>query len=416
MKKRILIVGLASLAITMSFGQRPGNGDLDKIPKRSEARGVVNQEGTASSQTKEQVIVKDHPGGYKLNDEIFIVVEQPAEFPGGQKALMNWLAQNISYPEEAQAEEIEGRVVVKFVVETDGSVSNVEIAKGVHPLLDAEAARVVSLMPNWEPGRNDGMPVRSYFNLPVTFRLTTEIKETEFEASEFYNVEEAKEFEKLGDQALQAGNKKDALAYYKEAFDINPLDLTPFNKAEELLAGDDTGLMDLYKYAIGKFMREDNLQDNLPYVVKVENFYAPTISYLEKLVAMQPENLQNKLLLLSFYNNFGNEAKVIELSENLYKEIGQPWFSDRDRITFLTNYSFALLKEGNYEKIVEVAAPYQELLLNSEKPIDSFLGVYILGKAFKETGKSKESKEAGKWLEEKEPEFAAALFEQYGEL
>ena len=100
-----------------------------------------------------------------------MAVEQQAEFPGGQAALMKWLSNNIRYPEAAQQNDIQGRVVVKFVVEKDGSVGHAEIARGVDKDLDREALRVVNKMPKWQPGKNNGVAVRSYFNLPVTFRL-----------------------------------------------------------------------------------------------------------------------------------------------------------------------------------------------------------------------------------------------------
>lgn len=105
------------------------------------------------------------------NEEIFVAVEKPGEFPGGQAELMKWLSQNIRYPETAQQNEVQGRVVVKLVIEKDGSISNAEIARGVDKDLDQEAIRVVMSMPKWTPAQNNGMSVRSYFNLPVTFKL-----------------------------------------------------------------------------------------------------------------------------------------------------------------------------------------------------------------------------------------------------
>lgn len=98
-------------------------------------------------------------------------VDQMASYPGGIPALMDFLNENIKYPEQAEREGIEGRVVAGFIVERDGSVSNIEILKSVHPLLDAEVVRVMSLMPNWIPGKQHGMPIRTRYSMPVTFRL-----------------------------------------------------------------------------------------------------------------------------------------------------------------------------------------------------------------------------------------------------
>lgn len=110
----------------------------------------------------------------KGTGEILRAVEQPAEFPGGQSKLLNWMGTNIRYPENAQRNGVQGRVIVQFVVETDGSISNATVQKGVDPELDAEAVRLIQSMPKWAPGKNNGMPVRSNFTLPVTFKLANQ--------------------------------------------------------------------------------------------------------------------------------------------------------------------------------------------------------------------------------------------------
>ena len=105
------------------------------------------------------------------DNDIFYAVEQPAEFPGGIHALMQWLSNNVKYPEEAQQSKIEGRVITKFVIEKDGTVSDVQVTTSVNPVLDAEAVRVIKNMPKWRPGKNNDIPVRTYFNLPISFKL-----------------------------------------------------------------------------------------------------------------------------------------------------------------------------------------------------------------------------------------------------
>ena len=97
----------------------------------------------------------------------FMAVDKVADFPGGMSALMNFLKENIKYPEGSSAT---GRVIVRFVVEANGSIGDVEIVRSVSPELDAEAERVVKLMPRWTPGEVNGKPVASYFNLPVSFK------------------------------------------------------------------------------------------------------------------------------------------------------------------------------------------------------------------------------------------------------
>ena len=92
-------------------------------------------------------------------------------FPGGTEALMQYLKENVKYPPQAEREGIEGRVVCSFVVLEDGTVSDIEVAISVHPLLDNEVVRVLELMPKWIPGKQKGMPMKVRYSLPVTFRL-----------------------------------------------------------------------------------------------------------------------------------------------------------------------------------------------------------------------------------------------------
>ena len=92
-------------------------------------------------------------------------------FPGGQGALMQYLASNIKYPVLAEENGVQGRVIVQFVVGKDGSISNVKVVKSVDQSLDKEAARVVSSMPKWIPGKQNGQAVNVKYTVPVTFKL-----------------------------------------------------------------------------------------------------------------------------------------------------------------------------------------------------------------------------------------------------
>ena len=107
----------------------------------------------------------------EATDEIFVVVEKQPEYPGGSSALMKFLSDNIKYPVIAQENGIQGRVITNFVVERDGSISDVQVIRGQDPSLDKEAVRVIKTMPRWTPGQQRGKPVRVRFTLPVVFRL-----------------------------------------------------------------------------------------------------------------------------------------------------------------------------------------------------------------------------------------------------
>lgn len=104
-------------------------------------------------------------------EKVFDVVEQMPSFPGGPSALMEWLSNNVKYPVVAQENGVQGRVVVSFVVERDGSITDVKVVRGVDPSLDREASRVVRAMPHWIPGKQNGSAVRVKYNVPVAFRL-----------------------------------------------------------------------------------------------------------------------------------------------------------------------------------------------------------------------------------------------------
>ena len=103
--------------------------------------------------------------------KVFDVVEVMPSFPGGQGALFEWLSKNIKYPVVAEENGVQGRVIVSFVVERNGSITDVQVVKSVDPSLDKEAVRVVKAMPHWIPGKQNGSAVRVKFTVPVTFRL-----------------------------------------------------------------------------------------------------------------------------------------------------------------------------------------------------------------------------------------------------
>ena len=105
------------------------------------------------------------------DDPVFTVVEEAPQFIGGSAALLEYIAKNVQYPVEAQQKGTQGRVQTCFIVEKDGSISNIEVLRGIDPLLDKEAVRVISNMPKWKPGKQKGQVVRVKYTVPVTFRL-----------------------------------------------------------------------------------------------------------------------------------------------------------------------------------------------------------------------------------------------------
>ncbi|HEY9543821.1 energy transducer TonB [Prevotella sp.] len=117
-----------------------------------------------------EVIAQPEPPKVE-EQKVFDVVEQMPSFPGGPAALMSYLSQNTKYPVVAQENGVQGRVVVSFVVERDGSITDVRVVRSVDPSLDKEATRVVKSMPHWIPGKQNGSTVRVKYNVPVSFKL-----------------------------------------------------------------------------------------------------------------------------------------------------------------------------------------------------------------------------------------------------
>jgi periplasmic protein TonB len=104
-------------------------------------------------------------------EKIFVWVEENPEYPGGNNALLKFINENLRYPAEAVNNNIQGRVILKFVVNTNGSIDRIEVLRGIDPLLDNEAIRVVKALPNFKPGKQRGVPVPVWFTLPVLFKI-----------------------------------------------------------------------------------------------------------------------------------------------------------------------------------------------------------------------------------------------------
>jgi len=131
-----------------------------------------NDEDNGQVLKAKEVIAQPEPPKHEEENKIFDVVEQQPEFPGGFAALQQFLKDNVKYPVVAMENGVQGRVTVGFVVEKDGSVSDVHVVKSVDPSLDKEAVRAVKSMPKWQPGRQNGTAVRVRYNVPVNFKLT----------------------------------------------------------------------------------------------------------------------------------------------------------------------------------------------------------------------------------------------------
>ena len=138
------------------------------------ANGVImiTTKGADASESKVEMTLDNSSEKALATDSVLMIPEEMPSFPGGVMALMEFLQKNVKYPVEAQKKGVQGRVLVSFVVEKDGSLSEIKTVKSVDPLLDEEAVRVVKSMPKWEPGKQKGKAVRVKYNVPISFKLT----------------------------------------------------------------------------------------------------------------------------------------------------------------------------------------------------------------------------------------------------
>lgn len=163
------------------------------------ADGVQAAELTAENAAEEQLLtapeeaVEPEQGPLMPDDDnVFDVVEQMPSFPGGMEAMMDFLRNNVKYPEGAYKQGIQGRVLVQFVVDKTGKVRDAKVVRNVDELLDAEALRVIQAMPQWIPGKQNGKVVNVKYTIPLSFRLSAkEEKPTEFNATLKYDEQKS---------------------------------------------------------------------------------------------------------------------------------------------------------------------------------------------------------------------------------
>ena len=164
--KYLLFIPVAALLAAACAGNSEPKTAI--VMDKDGTREVVIDEQTVE-QMEEMAAKQDKVA--KGNSEVYDMVEQAPQFPGGPQALMKWLGENVRYPVAAQEAGVQGRVICQFVIQADGTIGETKIMRGVSPELDAEALRIVKAMPAWTPGMQDGQAVNVRYTLPVTFRL-----------------------------------------------------------------------------------------------------------------------------------------------------------------------------------------------------------------------------------------------------
>jgi TonB family protein len=174
--QKILAVGVESVNIlkdnsaTQKYGEKGKYGVVEMVTKKNEAM--------PKEAKLENVAAPGYSKQQKRDKEPFTVVEQMPEFPGGQNELMKFIGTNVRYPNEAKAGNIQGMVLVNFIVGSSGKVEKARVVKSVHQALDAEALRVIGLMPDWKPGKQNGKAVDVAYTIPIQFALKSDDKKS----------------------------------------------------------------------------------------------------------------------------------------------------------------------------------------------------------------------------------------------
>lgn len=322
-------------------------------------------------------------------ENVLIAAEQMPQYPGGDRAMLQFVADHLVYPQECADSAIYGRVVVKFVVKKDGSVGETQVLRSPHPLLSAEAVRVVKMLSGFQPGMSDGKPVAVWFTLPVNFRLQDD--NDSHKALEklvaIYAERQQKEYDKfveLGEQAEVDHNKDYAIAYYKEAFAIMPVRSDMINRCEKLIGDDKAALADLYKSAYKAIVDGNRLTDDQ---MTVWNLTADLFSRLDK---VEPLDAGQLTTLAAACYIIGDEKRTGVATKKIYAlkdkadvaNLGPALFFDAD----------FMLKRGDNKGVVKLIQPRVKKLLQPSEGSNSLSALFALARAQNALGKSDEAR------------------------
>lgn len=165
------MVEQSSPVTTQIIATETGNETSDVPEVKKDLSTIANAEPTEQAEDIEPI--PPTPIAEATNDSVihFRIVEQLPEFPGGMTAYMKWLTKNLKYPDIAREQRLQGKVIVQFIVNKDGTIADAKVVKSVTPSLDREAMRVIRMMPTWKPGIQDDKPCRTMIAVPIVFKL-----------------------------------------------------------------------------------------------------------------------------------------------------------------------------------------------------------------------------------------------------
>ena len=304
-----------------------------------------------------------------------VTLDKQPEFPGGINSLMQFLGENIVYPTECAEHDIQGKVLIKFTVFKNGKVGNIEVVRPVHPLLDAEAVRVVSLLPDWKPGELDDKPVNVWYNLPINFKLQGDDP----------RMAESDKFVILGDEALAQNNSDHAFAYYKEAFDILPSRANLIDKCDSLISGNPEKQEAFYKWVVPRLMREAQLNWDVaePYITQM-------VKLQERLVERHPGDMGMLSAMEFIYYQVNDFDKVKATALKLYPLIPNSDIPTLAEVIQLD--ADARYMTQDYDGVIALVSPKIDILLSQPADTAQFGPLFELLDSYLRLNKTKDAK------------------------
>lgn len=357
---------------------------------------------TQYEQVTEIVIVKDTPDTLATGEEVYEVVDAAdmPQFPGGSNAMYSFLGNNFHYPQEAMDAEIQGKVIVKFVVKADGSIGNVTVVKSVHPALDAEAVRLVQLMPKWTPGKHDGKSVNVWYTLPVVFKLqdtpTDDPTISERDQADFDN------FLRLGDEALAVGNTNHAYQYYKECFNIKPTEYSLIEKIDSILVSDDSLRSEFRLWAGDRIMRE--IDKDTSNTTNIDNM----INLVNLIIADEPNNLHHKLNLAYLYSLKGDESNFRNILSQVYSQTEK-----NDPTTYASAVAIEAnpyYNQGFFQETLNIIEPKLSII---KKQSSDLTAVIWLSDVYMQMNRENDAANLLKWVKSNNPTFFNQLMDSW---
>ena len=175
-----LIIPLA-LAFILSVNAKPSTTSIIVVSDLANDSVTITKKQGLLAPVDNTVLNSKHVINQKDKEKVYTVIEKMPQFPGGESELLKYIGNNLKYPVEAQQKGIQGKILVRFVVNKTGKVENAEVIRGLDPAIDKEGLRVINSLPIWMPGEQKGEKVSVWYTLPITFKLTNDDKSSNFD-------------------------------------------------------------------------------------------------------------------------------------------------------------------------------------------------------------------------------------------